>query len=61
MALTTQRYPKLKRGLYASLEDGDIKFFESVLGSSRVLTQQEDLMGKFFFLKCLHIVIKLNM
>ena len=44
--LTSQRYPNLKRRPYAYLGDNDVKFFESILGSNRVLTQAEDLKGK---------------
>ena len=46
VALTASRYPNLKRGKFAVLEDSDVKVFESILGSNRVLTDDEDLTGK---------------
>ena len=45
--LTVKRYPALKRGNYATLQDADVKVFESILGgSNRVLTNQDDLVGE---------------
>ena len=43
--LTSERYPEVKRGNYVILEENDVKFFESILGSNRVLTEEEDLGG----------------
>ena len=46
--LTAERYPSVKRGNFAILEENDVKFFESILGSNRVLTQEDELNGNYF-------------
>ena len=43
--LTAERYQNVKRGNYANLEENDVKFFESILGTNRVLTQEDELNG----------------
>ena len=43
--LTAERYQNVKRGSYANLEEKDVKFFESILGTNRVLTQEDELNG----------------
>ena len=43
--LTSERYQNVKRGNYANLEENDVKFFESILGTNRVLTQDDELNG----------------
>ena len=43
--LTAERYQNVKRGNYANLEENDVKFFESILGNNRVLTQEDELNG----------------
>ena len=43
--LTSERYQNVKRGNYANLEENDVKFFESILGTNRVLTQEDELNG----------------
>ncbi len=44
--LTSKRYPDLKRGGFASLEDSDLDAFKGVLGEDRVLTAEEDVDGE---------------
>ena len=43
--LTAERYQNVKRGSYANLEEKDVNFFESILGTNRVLTQEDELNG----------------
>lgn len=43
--LTSVRYPSLKRGKFAQLEDHDIQQFQSILEESRVVTDASDLEG----------------
>ena len=43
--LTAERYQNVKRGNYTNLEENDVKFFESILGTNRVLTQEDELNG----------------
>lgn len=40
--LTSKRYPNLKRGQYSNLKKEDLQFFEKLLGSNRVLTEDLD-------------------
>ncbi|XP_076451706.1 D-2-hydroxyglutarate dehydrogenase, mitochondrial-like isoform X2 [Babylonia areolata] len=44
MKLTSQRYPKLKRGPFATLTDGDVSCLERLL-SGRVITDESELEG----------------
>lgn len=37
VALTTERYPALRRSDYASLTNDDVKFFSDVVGPNNVL------------------------
>ncbi|CAG0881562.1 unnamed protein product, partial [Darwinula stevensoni] len=39
--LTSVRYPNVKRGPYATVDDNDIKFFERVMEPSRVMTDPD--------------------
>ena len=43
--LTTDRYPNVKRGDFAILQESDVKFFESIIGANRILTQEDELNG----------------
>ena len=43
--LTAERYQNVKRGNFANLEENDVKFFESIFGTNRVLTQEDELNG----------------
>ena len=43
--MTSVRYPNVKRGQYGSITEADLKFFESVLGSNRVITDPSELEG----------------
>ena len=46
IALTSERYPNLKRGPYANVEDSDLAIFEKMLpGDGRVLTDSSELEG----------------
>ena len=48
---TADRYPNVKRGNYAILEENDVKFFEAILGKNRVLTQEDELNGDILLSK----------
>ena len=43
--LTTDRYPNVKRGDFAILQESDVNFFESIIGANRILTQEDELNG----------------
>ena len=49
--LTADRYPNIKRGNYANLEENDVKIFETILGKNRVLTQEDELNGDILLFK----------
>ena len=39
---TATKYPHVKRGSYAVLNDGDVQFFKQILGTHHVLTDPDD-------------------
>ena len=41
--LTKDRFPNLKRGNYAVLQDGDVQYFEKVLDKNQVLTNPAEI------------------
>jgi len=43
--LTSERYPNLTRGNFAVLDDADLKHFENILDSGRVLTDSSEVSG----------------
>jgi len=43
--LTSERYPNLVRGDFATLEDSDLKSFENILDPGRVLTDSSEVAG----------------
>jgi len=43
--LTSERYPNLARGNFAVLDDADLKHFEGILDSGRVLTDSSEVSG----------------
>ena len=47
--LTRVRYPDVKRGSYAQLNEDDVSAFTELLDSNRVLTEYSDLEGKFMY------------
>lgn len=42
IVLTKDRYPHVKRGNYNNLNKQHVKYFQQILGNSRVLTNPED-------------------
>ena len=49
--LTTDRYPNVKRGDFAILQESDVKFFESIIGANRILTQEDELNGIYYLVQ----------
>jgi len=43
--LTSERYPRLARGQFASLEEADLQRFRDILGPGRVLTSSDEVSG----------------
>jgi len=43
--LTSERYPNLARGNYATLDESDLKQFENILDAGRVITDSSELAG----------------
>ena len=44
--LTRIRYPDVRRGNYAKLQEDDKVAFSEILGQNRVITEESDLEGK---------------
>lgn len=40
--LTKDRFPEIKRGNYAVLQDADVSFFEKVLGKNQIITDADE-------------------
>ena len=45
--LTSVRYPSVKRGVFGTITDNDLKVFESIVGSNGVITDDTELEGRF--------------
>eukprot|EP00091_Calanus_sinicus_P016835 TRINITY_DN36429_c0_g1_i1.p1 TRINITY_DN36429_c0_g1~~TRINITY_DN36429_c0_g1_i1.p1 ORF type:complete len:160 (+),score=6.08 TRINITY_DN36429_c0_g1_i1:11-490(+) len=43
--LTSERYPNLARGNFATLDDSDLKQFENILDAGRVITDSSEVAG----------------
>ena len=44
--LTSERYPKLKRGDFAKLSTADVDVFKTILDENRVVTDEHEVAGK---------------
>lgn len=40
--LTKDRFPEIKRGNYAVLQDADVSFFEKVLNKNQIITDADE-------------------